>query len=354
MRKKILVAMSGGVDSSASAWLLLQQGHDVAGITMNLQAAFDLKSRAPCAASQSVEDARRVCEHLGIRHFVTDFSEHLQTQVIDNFISEYRKGRTPNPCVQCNRHVKFGLLLEKAFSLGFDALATGHYASLALHQGRTVLKRCRDQRKDQTYFLYAVRNDAFSRIIFPLADMSKDEVRTLSGNAGLPVAQKPESQDICFIPHGSYSEFIMSRIGGMQPGDIVDMSGVKRGTHKGLAFYTIGQRGGLGIAAPAPVYVVAIDTVENRIVIGNKQDVQSRRLVASQINIHFSTLPSRAVAKIRYAHRPAACSFSVAGDRLNVEFDQPQEAITPGQSVVLYVDDMVIGGGIIDEVLHED
>ncbi len=221
------------------------------------------------------------------------------------------------------------------------------------HNGRTVLRKAKDPRKDQSYFLYAVNNNVLDRIVFPLGDSTKDETRRIARDAALPVAEKADSQDICFIPDGKYREFLMQHALDIQPGDIVDLSGKKIGVHKGIPFYTIGQRGGLGIAAPEPLYVIAIDAEKNRIIAGNKKHVSSRRLRANSIIMHYTSLPDRALAKIRYAHKPAACSFSVSGDILNVLFDELQDAITPGQSVVLYDEDSVIGGGIINEVLHE-
>ena len=346
--------MSGGVDSSVAALLLKNAGHDVAGVTMRLQMAIGRHNEASCGPNRAVQDARRVCQHLGISHSVVDFSDYFQKHVVDDFVDQYRRGRTPNPCVQCNRHVKFGLLFDNAGDLGFDMLATGHYAATAQHQGRTVLRRGKDSRKDQSYFLYAVKNDVLKRTAFPLGDYTKDETRKLARDAALPVAEKPESQDICFIPDGNYREFLMRHVPDIQPGDIVDLSGKKRGKHQGIPFYTIGQRGGLGIAAPAPLYVVAIDITKNTIIVGDKKHVRSRRLRARNITIHVDSLPQRAKAKIRYAHKPAACSFSVSGDSLDVVFDELQDAITPGQSVVLYDNDRVLGGGIINEVLHDD
>jgi len=354
MQKKILVAMSGGVDSSVAALLLKNQGHEVAGITMCLQKAIYRYSDIHCGASRSVEDARLVCEHLDIKHFTVDFSEHLDRQVIDNFLAEYRCGRTPNPCVQCNRRVKFGLLLEKAAELGCDYFATGHYVAKASCQGHTVLRRSSDARKDQSYFLYAVKNEVLDRVVFPLAECIKKDVRAMARDASLPVSENPESQDICFIPQGNYREFFSSRHENIQPGDIVDLSGKILGRHKGIPFYTIGQRSGLGIAAPAPLYVIGIDAEKNRLIIGDKNHVRARRLTAKQLNIHIPRLPERGLAKIRYAHKPAACSFTVSADTLNLVFDELQEAITPGQSVVVYNKDMVVCGGIIDEIGHED
>jgi tRNA-specific 2-thiouridylase len=353
MKKKILVAMSGGVDSSVAALLLRNSGHDVAGVTMDLEHAVNRASGAPRGASRPVEDARHVCEQLGINHFVVDCAAHLQRHVIDTFIAEYRRGRTPNPCVQCNRFVKFGLLLDRAAELGFEMLATGHYAATVQHHGRTVLSKAKDTRKDQSYFLYAVNNDALARIVFPLGNYTKDEVRGLARDAELPVAEKQDSQDICFIPGSKYREFLLQHARDIQPGDIVDLTGTKIGVHKGIPFYTIGQRGGLGIAAPEPLYVIAIDAENNRIIAGNKKQVRSRQLRADNSIMHDISFPDRAQAKIRYAHKPAACSFSVTGSILNVVFDELQDAITPGQSVVLYDEDRVIGGGIINEVLHE-
>ncbi len=346
--------MSGGVDSSVAALLLKNAGHDVAGVTMCLQDVIRQNNDESCSANRAVDDARRVCKHLSIRHFVFDFSQHLQKHVIDTFVAEYGRGRTPNPCVQCNKYVKFGLLFDKAVELGFDMLATGHYAATIAHQERTLLKRSKDIRKDQSYFLYAVNNDVLKHIVFPLADYTKDEIRNLARDAGLPVAEKPDSQDICFIPDGNYRKFLIRHLHDIKPGDIIDQTGNKRGIHQGIPFYTIGQRGGLGIAAPEPLYVIQIDAEKNRLIVGDKKHVRSRRLRAMNITMHGNSPPGRALAKIRYAHKPAACSFSVSGDSLDVVFDELQDAITPGQSVVLYDGDMVIGGGIINEVMHED
>jgi tRNA-uridine 2-sulfurtransferase len=354
MKKKILVAMSGGVDSSAAALILKNSGYDVAGVTMCLKNVQLQNNSAACSASRAVDDARCVCQHLGIRHVVLDFSQHLQKHVINNFVAEYCQGRTPNPCVQCNKYIKFGLLFHKAVELGFDMLSTGHYAATVEHQGRTVLRTAKDIRKDQSYFLYAVNNAMLKHIVFPLADYKKDEIRNLARDAGLPVADKQDSQDICFIPGGNYRKFLLQHTLDIQPGDIVDLSGKKIGVHKGIPFYTIGQRGGLGIAAPEPLYVTAIDAKNNRIIASSNKHVKSRRLRANNLIMHYTSLPDRAMAKIRYAHKPSPCSFSVSGTNMDVVFDELHNAITPGQSVVLYEDDRVIGGGIINEVLHED
>ena len=352
--RKVAVAVSGGVDSAVAALLLKEQGLDVAGITMCLGVAPRLADRAKRCGPREIEDARRVCLALGIAHHVVDFAADLEEKVIGPFVTEYRRGNTPNPCVTCNREIKFGRLLALAQSWGFDGIATGHYAGIAEQKGQYRLTVPRDRRKEQTYFLYAIEREALAKVLFPLAQLTKEEVRQMAREASLPVSEKPESQDICFIPAEGCAAFLSGRGAVGTPGEIVDQAGRILGRHRGIACYTIGQRGGLRISAPEPLYVLAIDAVQNRLVVGGKADLRSGGLVAGQINRLVDAFPAEAWGKIRYAHRAARCRISQKDDRLWVRFAEAQEAIAPGQSIVLYEDETVLGGGIIEEVWHGD
>jgi len=347
--KKVAVAMSGGVDSAVAALLLKQSGHEVVGVTMCLGVVPAEGKGAKCCGPQEIEDARRVCHALGIRHYVVDFAADLEQKVIRPFVAEYCRGRTPNPCVACNREIKFGTLLDKAAAWGFDGIATGHYAGIQEEKGRYLLKIPKDRRKDQTYFLYAIPREALGRVLFPLAGYDKAEVRVMAQEAGLPVFDKPESQDICFIPEAGLAAFLRGRAAAVEPGEIVDRQGRVIGRHRGIASYTIGQRSGLGISSPSPLYVTAIDVARNRLVVGEKRELLSEGLVADQVNCLVDAFPEEGWAKIRYAHRPARCRLSMNNDRLMVRFDKPQEAVTPGQSVVLYDETTALGGGVIQE-----
>ena len=340
MRKKVLVAMSGGVDSSTAAWLLKEDGYQVSGVTMCLGSAAD------------TGDARKVCDVLGISHYVLDFSALMQKEVIDDFLDQYKRGRTPNPCVRCNQYLKFGKLLGYARAMGFDYLATGHYAKIICLENICQLHKARDKKKDQTYFLYGINKDDLRFILFPLAEYFKEDVRRLAAGAGIPTADRPESQDVCFIPKGGCRDFLASRL-DMPAGDIVDSQGNVLGSHAGLARYTIGQREGLGIVAAHPLYVIQIDVKNNRIVVGQRQDLLAKALIVGSVNMLLDDLPAKAAAKIRYAHQEAACLLEpVTHTRVKVIFEQPQEALTPGQSIVFYSGDTIIGGGIIDDVLQ--
>ncbi len=350
--RKVLVAMSGGVDSSVAALLLKEQGYDIAGVTMNLSVRGVGDDRARCCGPDVLEEARRVCEMLGVAHHVVDYARELEEQVVGRFIREYERGRTPNPCVDCNRHLKFGSLLEKAVAMGFDFLATGHYARVDRAGGGYLLRRPRDRRKDQTYFLYSIPRDALGRIIFPLASFTKEEVRQIAAREGLSVAEKKESQDICFITQKNYGAFISQRIEGIRPGPITDLAGKKVGEHRGIVFYTVGQRGGLRVSAVRPLYVVSIDPDGNRIIVGEKKDVLARGLIAREINVLVDEWPAVAHGKLRYRKKEEPCRVKVEGERLRIMFEEKQEAITPGQSVVLYDGDVVLGGGVIDEVIY--
>jgi tRNA-specific 2-thiouridylase len=350
--RKVAVGMSGGVDSAVAALLLKEEGREVVGVTMCLGVAPAEGGRAKCCGPREIEDARRVCRALGIRHYVVDFARELEEKVISPFVAEYGRGRTPNPCVACNRSIKFGAFLEKALAWGFDGIATGHYAKIAEEEGGYRLKTAKDLRKDQTYFLHAIPGEVMTRVLFPLAEHDKDEVRGMAQRAGLPVHDKPESQDICFIPEEGLGAFLCGRgtVGG--PGEIVDREWRVLGRHKGISCYTIGQRTGLGISSPFPLYVVAIDAERNRLIVGEKTDLLSEGLVADRLNCLVDAFPEEARAKIRYAHRAAKCRISREGERLTVRFAEPQEAVAPGQSVVLYDGTTVLGGGIIQEAIR--
>lgn len=348
-KKKVMAAMSGGVDSSAAALLLKEAGYDVTGVTMCL-GIREGGDRTRCCGLDAIDDAKRVCDQLQIPHFVFDFAGEMKERVINKFAAEYLRGRTPNPCIDCNRYLKFGTLLGKARGIGFDYLATGHYARIEKQGDNWHLLRPKDRIKDQTYFLYPIKADDLSSILFPLGELNKEEVRTLAKKSGLHVAQKAESQDICFVTQGSYGQFFQERNVLSVTGDIVDKSGRVLGKHKGIIYYTIGQRG-LGISAKTPLYVVEIDAAENKIVAGEKKDLYSTGLIAGDVNLLADALPVEVEAKIRYRKKPAHCTVQKDGDKIKIYFQEAQESITPGQAVVLYAGDRVLGGGVIEEVI---
>lgn len=342
--------MSGGIDSSVAAWMLIKEGYDVAGATMHFGSLIEGDRKRSCA-SAAIDDAKKVCAYLNIRHYVFDYASRLENEVIADFISEYQKGRTPNPCVRCNRRLKFGSLLNKAQELGFDYLATGHYAAVETHEDGYRLTRPKDKKKDQTYFLYAIPYKRLEKILLPLAHFTKDEVKNLAKKNSLPVAAKQESQDICFVTQKNSQAFLLERIKDVTPGPIVDLRGNVLGRHRGIIFHTIGQRGGLGISHPTPLYVLSIDPVKNRIVVGEKKNLMGKGLVASSINRLSKCWPQQVHAKIRYRKKEALCEIREEKEKLKVIFAEEQEAITPGQSIVFYDHDCVLGGGIIEKVI---
>jgi len=348
-KPKVMAAMSGGVDSSVAAYLLKKEGFEVAGLTMCL--GIKREDSAACCGAEAINDAKKVCDRLDIPHYVLDFSQDLQTKVITPFIEDYLSGKTPNPCVNCNKYLKFDILLKKAMALGFGFLATGHYAAITQTPAGYFLKRSADKKKDQTYFLYAIKKEVLPYIKFPLADLTKPAVRVWAKEAGLPVAEKKESQDICFVPDNDYARLI-GNSRSIEPGDIVDLKGKILGRHKGIIYYTIGQRQGLGIGGGTPFYVTAIDVKNNQIVVGGKNDLLSRGLIAVDTNMFLNTLPAKLSCKIRYASKEVPCSVTVKGTMMEVIFHTPQEAVTPGQSVVLYDGDIVAGGGTIAQALE--
>ncbi|MBD3420012.1 MAG: tRNA 2-thiouridine(34) synthase MnmA [Chitinivibrionales bacterium] len=349
--KKVMIAMSGGVDSSLSAYLLKQQGYDVVGATMCLGITAMASKKTLCCSKDAIGDARNVCDRLEIPHYVFDYVDEMHKNVVDNFVDAYEHGRTPNPCVECNRHLKFDLLLNKARVLGFDYLATGHYAQLIDEAGTIRMCRPADREKDQTYFLYCLRKEVLNSVLFPLGGHTKEEVRLLADSINLPVAQKPESQDICFVADGNYKEFIRSRGIAGKSGKIKDLGGNVLGEHEGITNYTVGQRKGLGVAAGRPLYVVEIDAQRDTVIVGDERDLFARGLIARKVNMLYDTIPQNVGCVIRYSNLPVRCRAAFDGESLEVTFDEPLKAVAPGQSVVLYHGDNVVGGGIIEQAI---
>jgi tRNA-uridine 2-sulfurtransferase len=347
--------MSGGVDSSATAALLLEQGYDVIGITLKLWPQ-DCVNRAEdkCCGPQAVTDARSVCHDLGIPYYLIDEAAEFQKHVIQYFADEYKAGRTPNPCVMCNQNLKFGRLIDRASQLGADFIATGHFARIekSADGTRHLLKRGRDLRKDQSYFLFSLRQDQLARALFPLGHKTKSDTRAVARHCNLKTADKEESMEICFVPDNNYGGFLQqANLVQKHRGEIVDTRGQVLGHHDGIEFYTIGQRRGLGITTPEPVYVVELDVENNRVVVGDGSALDRDEFTATNCNwIPFDKLaePIEVTAKIRYNH-PGTPATVVPGNNgaVKVKLHSPQRAITPGQAAVFYQDDLVVGGGWI-------
>lgn len=344
---KILVAMSGGVDSSVAAARLKQEGHDVIGVTMQI-----LPSDRPGPHTET--DARKVADKLGIPHYVMDLRDIFARQVITDFCDEYRRGRTPNPCIRCNQYIKFGALLDRAREMGADFIATGHHARIELDEatGTYLLKKGVDPQKDQSYFLCQLTQEQLSHTLFPIGNFSKDRVREIASELRLPVGARPESQEVCFIPDDDYQAFLKNYYPrAMEPGPILDQYGNILGRHQGIMSYTIGQRQGLGIAAREPLYVTAIAPDRNAVVVGTREQTYGRELIASNLNwiaIARPEQPFKLKARVRYRHPEAEAIVNpLDGDKVYVKFTEPQMAITPGQAIVFYDGDIVVGGGII-------
>ncbi|HEX5222295.1 MAG TPA: tRNA 2-thiouridine(34) synthase MnmA [Verrucomicrobiae bacterium] len=370
-KQRVVCGMSGGVDSSATAALLLEQGYDVVGITLKLWPQ-DCVNRAEdkCCGPQAVTDARLVCHKLGIPYYLIDEAAEFQKHVIQYFADEYKAGRTPNPCVMCNQNLKFGRLIDRADQLGADFIATGHFArverpltpSLSPDGGegvrrtgagdRYLLKRGQDLRKDQSYFLFSLRQDQLARAMFPLGEKTKSDTREVARHCNLKTADKEESMEICFVPDNNYGGFLQqANLVQKHRGEIVDTRGAVLGHHDGIEFYTIGQRKGLGLSSPKPLYVVELDAEQNRVVVGDDTMLDRDEFIAERCNWHpFEQLsgPIEVTAKIRYNHPGTPATIAPLGDnRTKVKLHTPQRAITPGQAAVFYQDDLVVGGGWI-------
>lgn len=354
--QKVVIGMSGGVDSSVAAFLLKKQGYDVVGVTMQIwqdEASYVQEENGGCCGLSAVDDARRVANQIGIPYYVMNFKDSFKENVIDYFVQDYLDGKTPNPCIACNRHVKWESLLKRSLDIGADYIATGHYARIVqLENGRWALKKSATAAKDQTYALYNLTQHQLSHTLMPVGEYTKDEIREIAKEINLRIANKPDSQEICFIPDNNYAGFIEESTGKKPvPGNFIDMQGNVIGTHKGIIHYTIGQRKGLNLALGKPAFVVEIRPETNEVVIGDNQDVFYDTLYANQLN--FMSIEEldgtmKVVGKIRYSHQGAPCTVEkVDKDIVKVVFDEPVRAITPGQAVVFYDGDIVVGGGTI-------
>lgn len=356
-KKKVVVGMSGGVDSSVAAWLLKEQGYEVIGVTMQIwqeQEETQQQEEGGCCGLSAVEDARRVAAMLDIPYYVMNFKAEFKRHVMDYFVAEYLRGHTPNPCIACNRYVKWESLLKRSLDIGADYIATGHYAQITeLENGRFAIQKSVTSAKDQTYALYNLTQDQLAHTLMPVGAYTKDEVRSMAQKIGLRTANKPDSQEICFIPDNDYAGFIEREAGDRTPpeGNFVTKEGKVLGQHKGITHYTIGQRKGLGIAMGTPVFVTEIRPETNEVVLGSNEDVFGISLYADHLNfMSISDLigEMEVTAKIRYSHKGAPCMIhKVREDRVFCEFQEPVRAITPGQAIVFYQGDIVVGGGTI-------
>ena len=359
--EKVMAGMSGGVDSSVCAALLIDCGYDTTGVTLRLYDGEEYENglTRTCCSLTDAEDAKAVCRKLGIPHYVFNLKEEFQKKVIQNFVEVYQRGGTPNPCIACNRHIKFGAMLQRAKTLGFEKIATGHYATVQLDSnGRYLLCRSADVLKDQTYVLYSMTQEQLAHTLFPLGGLTKKQVRCLAKEKGFVTAKKPDSQDICFVPDGDYASFIERYSGAAYPrGDFVDINGNYLGMHGGVIRYTVGQRKGLGIALGKPAFVIEKNAETNTVVLGTEANLYYRRVLVKDVNwIPFDLLSfdMQVTAKLRYSQKEQkARLIPLAENRVLLEFEEPQRAPSLGQSAVFYQDDTVIGGGIIEKGLHE-
>ncbi len=351
---KVLVALSGGVDSGVAAALLVEQGHEVIGAMLRLWAERgpEVNRANRCCTSEAIYRAERVADRLDIPFYLINAETDFKAQVVDYLVAEYGAGRTPNPCIPCNRTIRFGFLLNRALALRAEFLATGHYARARCVEGRYQLLRGRDVHKDQSYFLHALSQEQLAHTLFPLGGLTKEEVRAIAHQRGLPVAEQSESQDLCFLADGDYRRFLAQQAPHLfRPGPIRDTSGRVLGQHQGLPAYTIGQRKGLGIAAAEPLYVLAIDTAENTLIVGTAEELGQDECTVEEMHYlseETPTAPFRATAQIRYRARPAAVTVTpLPHEKVHVRFDSSQRDITPGQFLVLYDGEVVLGGGVI-------
>lgn len=353
---KVVVGMSGGVDSSVAAYLLKEQGYDVIGVTMQIwqkENWQDISDNGGCCGLSAVDDARRVANSIGIPHYVMNFRKDFENSVIKYFVKEYKEGKTPNPCIACNRYVKWEALLHRAKEIGADYIATGHYARISKHPvtGRYSICSSVTAAKDQTYALYNLTQQQLESTLMPVGDYTKDEIREIAKKIDLEISSKPDSQDICFVPDGDYASFIKEYDGtNFLEGDFVDMDGNVIGRHKGIIHYTVGQRKGLGLSLGKHVYVHHIDAENNRVVICDNEDLFYKEVYACDVNLmSFANIDGkvRAEAKIRYNHKKAPCTISMENNILKCVFDEPQRAITPGQSLVVYDGEYILCGGKI-------
>ena len=355
--EKAMIAMSGGIDSSVAALLTKEKGFECVGVTMKLFQNEDagIPREKACCSVDDIEDARRICYRIGMPHYVFNFTEEFREEVMERFVDAYKNGITPNPCIDCNRYMKFRHLFRRMQETGGTYLITGHYARVRQDEqtGRFLLLKGADESKDQSYVLYNLTQEQLAHVQFPLGELRKDQVRSIAEDHGFINAGKHDSQDICFVPDGDYTAFIERYTGEMaKPGDFVDKEGKVLGRHEGITHYTIGQRRGLRFPAKTRIYVQKIDPVTNQVVLGKNEDLFTTELTANELNLITCdklTEPLRVTAKVRYRHKEQpALAWQTEDGKLHVRFDQPQRAITRGQAVVLYQGDLVIGGGVIE------
>lgn len=351
-KKKVVVGLSGGVDSSVAAYLLKEEGYEVIGVMLNLSQNDEvyMMQEGGCCSLSSVIDARKVAELLDIPFYVLNYKDLFKDKIVDYFVQDYMAGNTPNPCIECNRHIKFGKLLKNARMIGVDYMATGHYANIENIDGKFVLKRGVDLGKDQTYMLYTLTQEQLKHTLMPCGKYTKEQVREIAKNIGMNVHNKKDSEEICFVPDGNHGSFI-SKVKKIEQGNFVDKNGNILGKHKGIVYYTIGQRKGLNLSLGKPVYVIEIRGKTNEVVIGDEEDIFFKNAFISEVNIisgDVASVPRKVQAKIRYQSKLCDARVDIISDKeMKIIFDEPQRAMTKGQSLVLYDGDIVVGGGII-------